>query len=514
MTNRDFEYRQASTEWSNRILLLSLLGIAYLTQFPFRFDFSVTTIFHRYPFLLATSVKRPYFLDFFLNILLFVPFGFGLSARARKKGKGRWTSFLMALILGALTSYMVEVAQFYIPERDSGWEDVFSNTMGSLVGFLLFELCGGALLVAASKCESLFDTWLSPRWTAMLLIVYFAMWFAVSIPLQNQTRLSNWDPRCYLFVGNDASSQHLWKGQISRLQIWNRALPEQAIQALKNGTSGNDISSGLLGSYDFTDSPPFRDQENLLPPLQRITARPLIHNRDISDSDSPSWLSSRIPVENLTREIMKSSQFTVHIVVRPPEAFEDSDGYIVSLSQSESNVNFHVREEGDFLVLWIRNPLSERRSKLAWYVPGAFEEGKQRDIVASYDGSDAFLFLDGVPVPETYRLSPGASLRHRFFFIQAADLEGYIIVYETLIFLPAGLLIGMAAWKCFAQRIPGLWILVLGWVLPAALLEILLAGISGRRIWIGNFVLSLAFGVVGMLLINADQHGKAVVRAS
>ena len=165
-------------------------------------------------------------------------------------------------------------------------------------------------------------------------------------------------------------------------------------------------------------------------------------------------------------------------------------------------------------MFWFRNPLSIRRSELAWFIPGAFEQGKQRDIVATYDGSDAFIYLDGVPVPQAYRLSPGASLRHKFAIIQTPDLLAYVIVYETLIFLPAGLLIGMAAWKCFAQGIPGLWILAIGWVLPAALLEILLAGISGRRIWIGNFALSLAFGVVGMLLINADRRGKALARPS
>ena len=50
--------------------------------------------------------------------------------------------------------------------------------------------------------------------------------------------------------------------------------------------------------------------------------------------------------------------------------------------------------------------------------------------------------------------------------------------------------------------------LALGWVLPAVLLEILLAGMSGRRIWIGNIAISLVFGLAGMLLINADLRSK------
>ena len=161
------------------------------------------------------------------------------------------------------------------------------------------------------------------------------------------------------------------------------------------------------------------------------------------------------------------------------------NGRIVSLSQSADNVNFHLRQEGQFLVFWFRNPLSATRSMLAWRVPGVFEAGKMRDIVASYDGSDAFIYLDGNRVPQTYRLSPGASLMHSFFFIQDADLDGYVLVYETLVFLPAGLLIGSAAWKWSRQEISARWMLGLGWVLPAVLLEIFLAGMSGRRIWAG-----------------------------
>jgi hypothetical protein len=50
--------------------------------------------------------------------------------------------------------------------------------------------------------------------------------------------------------------------------------------------------------------------------------------------------------------------------------------------------------------------------------------------------------------------------------------------------------------------------LALGWVLPAVFLELLLSGVSGRRIWIGNIGLSLVFGLAGMLLINADRRSK------
>jgi hypothetical protein len=52
------------------------------------------------------------------------------------------------------------------------------------------------------------------------------------------------------------------------------------------------------------------------------------------------------------------------------------------------------------------------------------------------------------------------------------------------------------------------WLLAFGLIFPAALLEIFLAAISGRRIWAWNIALSLVFGVGGMLLITADRRSK------
>lgn len=507
MNTRGFPHQQTCAEWSNRILILSLLGIAYLTLFPFRFDFAASFVLHRYPFLLGMTGKRSTHTDFVLNVLLFVPFGFGLCAKVCKRGGSRWASLLLALAAGAGASYAVELLQFYIPGRDSGWEDVISNTVGSVAGFILFQFCGGDLLEELSKWEDSFGGWLSRRRAAFLLAFYFAVCFGVSVFLQAKTRLNDWDPQCVLFVGNDATGQNPWRGQFLRLQIWNRALPEQEVRRISRGETTEDARAGLLGSYDFASSPPYRDQRNSLPSLGWVPEQPQFTNALALELGGRTWLSTKSPVENLTREIEKSSQFTVHIVCTPA-AIQGAHGRIVSLSQSAYDVNFLLQQDGANLVFWFREPLADWQSALAWTVRGAFEGGKMRDIVASYDGSDAFLYLDGNRVPQTYRLSPGASLVHRFAFIRTNDLEGCTIVYETLVFLPAGLLIGVAVGKRSGQKISGRWMLALGWVLPAVLLEFLLAGVSGRRIWPGNIALSLIFGMAGILLMNADRRFK------
>ena len=513
MKTQDLPHQQASAAWSNRILILSLLGITWLTLFPFQFHFGAPHAFAGSPFLLGASLKEPRLLDLFLNILLFVPLGFGVSAQLRKRGGSRWSSLLLVLAAGACVSYLVEFLQLYIPERDSGWEDVISNTTGSVAGFFLFELCGDAILKPLSRCEDLFAGWLSTRRTALLLLLYFVGWFSLSAIWQTKSRLSNWDPECILVAGNDASGENPWSGQVFLLQIWNHALPEQVIRGMNGRESAEAASAGLLGSYDFTSAPPYRDQRKSLPALEWTPSQPQLTPGRAPVLDGKSWLRTNVPVENLTRQIKESNQFTIRIVCAPV-ATQDASGRIVSLSQSVQNVNFHLRQEESDLVFYFRNPLSETGSILAWPVRGVLEAGKARDIVASYDGSDAFLYLDGNRVSQSYHLGPGASLVRRFYLIRPADLGACLIVYMTLVFLPAGLLIGMGAVKWPRMHPSSLWLLALGLVLPAVLLELLLAGMSGRSVSAGNIALSLVFGVAGVLLINSDRFFEKSFRAS
>ena len=506
MKNKVFWTHPACARWSNRLLIGSLIGISYLTLFPFRFDFSIFHSSHASPFLLGASLKHGDPLDFFLNVLLFVPFGFAVSSRLRGRGASRAKALVWALAAGALASYVVELLQFYIPTRNSAWDDVTPNSLGSLAGSLIFALCGDATLRQLSKYEEVIQGWLSPLRTTVLLLVYFGLCFGVSIPLQQQTRLSNWDAKCALFVGNDASGERGWEGQVSRLQVWNRALPEGLVHRMAAGSLAPDAESGLLMSYDFTTPAPYMDQSKFLPALAWISTKPSSKNNvQALEIDGASWLGTKSSVGELTRKIQETNQFTVRIVC-VPAGIHGTDGRIVSISQSAENVNLHLRQEGTNLVLWFRNPLSETRSVLAWYVPGVFEAGQARDIVASYDGSDASIYVDGKRVEETYRLSAGASLVHNFFSVNTDSLDGYVIVYETLIFLPAGLLVGMAGRKWSKWKTAGRMLLAVDLLLPPVFLEFLLVWVSGREILAENIFLSLLLSIAGAYLVNADRR--------
>ena len=75
--------------------------------------------FDRSPFLLGYSGKSGNHFDFFLNVLLFVPFGVGVAAQARKRSVERRTAFFLALAAGAFVSYSVEFLQLYLAELGS-----------------------------------------------------------------------------------------------------------------------------------------------------------------------------------------------------------------------------------------------------------------------------------------------------------------------------------------------------------------------------------------------------------
>jgi VanZ like protein len=509
MSTETPRHQPACAAWANRILILSLIGIAYLTLFPFQFHPGAFRAIHGNPFFLGDSGKEYFTRDFFLNVLLFVPFGFGVSAQVGKRGGSLVKAFLWSLTLGAFVSYAVEFLQLYIPLRDSGWEDVFSNTTGSVVGFMLFGLLGGPLLAGLSEWEDWLTARFSPRLTAALLGVYFAAGFGVSAYLQNQTRLSNWDANCPLFLGNDASGKAPWAGRVSLLQIWNRALPEATVRRLAAHERIADQGASLLASYDLRGPAPFADQNHVLPPLSWTPKQTPAPDSDAGRLSPKAWLGTTIPAENLTQEIRRTNKFTIRVICLP-DAIERGTGRIVSLSRSADNVNFHLRQRGADLVFYFRDPLTEARSVLAWPIPAVFQADKTKDIVAVYDGSDAFVYVDGIPAPQDYRLGPGASLFHSFGFVQTTELQGYVILYYTLLFLPAGVLAGLGLRNCRTHGAASLWLLGLGWALPAVLCEGLLIFQTGRRFWPDNVALALVFELAGMLLINSDRTAEAL----
>jgi hypothetical protein len=74
------------------------------------------------------------FRDLVVNLMLFVPFGFGLAIVIRDGGFSAASTILSVLAIGALVSLGVEILQAWLPGRYSSFVDVAANGIGALAG--------------------------------------------------------------------------------------------------------------------------------------------------------------------------------------------------------------------------------------------------------------------------------------------------------------------------------------------------------------------------------------------
>jgi VanZ like family/Concanavalin A-like lectin/glucanases superfamily len=91
-----------------------------------------------------------YLREVFINIAGFIPFGFFFCMFFSSRQPSRKT-VISTVVLGTLFSLTIEVLQGYIPMRDSGTTDIFTNTLGTALGALLYR--GGTLEVLLRRLE-------------------------------------------------------------------------------------------------------------------------------------------------------------------------------------------------------------------------------------------------------------------------------------------------------------------------------------------------------------------------
>src|SRR5438309_7797764 len=72
--------------------------------------------------------------DILVNLLLFVPFGFGVAGMMRERAAPQLQAILVALASGCLLSLGVETAQCWLPTRDPSLVDVAANTISAALG--------------------------------------------------------------------------------------------------------------------------------------------------------------------------------------------------------------------------------------------------------------------------------------------------------------------------------------------------------------------------------------------
>lgn len=82
--------------------------------------------------------NRTYANDVFVNIAGFVPLGL-IGCAYLSWTRTRWKAILFTTVACGVLSFVIEVLQYYIPQRGSGMTDIITNTLGAALGALLLD---------------------------------------------------------------------------------------------------------------------------------------------------------------------------------------------------------------------------------------------------------------------------------------------------------------------------------------------------------------------------------------
>jgi hypothetical protein len=115
------------------------------------------------------------------------------------------------------------------------------------------------------------------------------------------------------------------------------------------------------------------------------------------------------------------------------------------------------------------------------------------------------LYIDGEKISPLYHLSPGAGLVREFYRLRTTELNAYLVLYDAVIFVPAGLLLGLLARRWSSLGLAGKALLFFALPLPGALFEWILRQASGRELSRWHLGLCVLLTVLGAWLINADR---------
>lgn len=501
---------KADRRWSLRLLVLALGGIFLLTLYPFVFASRGPIPGVRSPFFLITGLldKPLISLGVFLNILLFMPFGFGLAGLLPAGRKSLLFRAAVALALGAMLSYTVEFLQFFIPERDSGWEDIFTNSTGSLLGSLVFELCGPGILRLLSRCEAAIRSSATTKVTAVALLLYFAACFAVSARLQKDTALEDWFPDARLVVGNSGAGKNYlaWSGNVLDLDFWDKALSKEAVEAMRS--TPVSPPPNIIAAYDFSKGPPFGDRRNFLPDLESFPAASVAADPPAKIWNGTAWAATSTPVSALIAYLEKTNQFTVRIRCEPNQVNVVS-AVVVSISRSDGAADLEFRQENTSAWFYFRTPISAAHP-LGWRISNAFQLGRTSDLVFSYDGSNLAAFVNDVRWKATFRLSPATRLAALVHHVKAPELDGYRYCFYGLIFFPAGCFVGLASRGKQLFAVAGL--ITFGIVIPSLLLEAVLVRVGGQVTSVQDIALGIGMGLAGAAWINLACASSQITR--
>jgi hypothetical protein len=193
--------------------------------------------------------------------------------------------------------------------------------------------------------------------------------------------------------------------------------------------------------FEFSGPSRLQGRQKLFPEL---IWTPSVPARAI-ERGCPRWKGMghlELPVPDFVREVKRTNQFSVRVVCILGELVEGAKEFY--RFQTFPGITMTLRQEDSDLVFWFRNPLSVRRSLLAYYVRS---NSMLSNAMVFYFPSVAQAFRcsskAGQNLVPTNQVR--ASGQHSYSFgSYQAELNGCHSTYDARVFLTEGILMGLA----------------------------------------------------------------------
>ena len=213
------------------------------------------------------------------------------------------------------------------------------------------------------------------------------------------------------------------------------------------------------------------------------------------------------PVPELAKQFAATNHFSLRLVYVPADIGR-FNRRIVSIATKAGQVNLSLYQAGPTLVFWFRTPLTANRPTLSLRTTRVLRVNEPNDILFSYDGSSLQAYVDGISAAPGYVLGPGAVLVERFYRPNPVDLAAVEVLSYGAMFLPAGLLAGLAIRSLSKESMrAALYLLIV--LLAAVALETAYSTISRRPFSVEGILVPIAFAGAGALWIYADNAGNS-----
>ena len=420
-----------TVKWARTIFWNYLVLILIITVFPFNFSLAEIPekFAHGWGYFFTGLSPRRYTLifDLLMNILVFIPLG----ALWRAGFGGQKCRWYRPMGVGFWISLAIELSQFCLPYRFPSLTDLFTNTVGALIGgfispgitlsavnILFRDYFAGQLSV---KRQQMWQWWHAIYVGVVLLLV---------IGWMNQANLSNWDEHFPLQIGNEATGERVWRGTIVEIKLWDTALQNET----------DKTASSPLWHLDF------RNADSTL--VQKLQAKGwvLFHPENIDFGKDGmalhgGWLQNSALGQQLTGHLRRKGCFTLQVTIAKPDAQNVGPARIVSLSPDHDRCNFMLGQHGATLCFRLRTPLSGSNgdNPIIWQTD-YFRNDSLATITVVFDGNELNLLKNGRQTESRMRFAPEVAMLKNVFQIQASRFTIFERLYYWILFYPLAIL--------------------------------------------------------------------------